>query len=106
LSPVTSGSEKISFRQVNKETGNRIRYKKVDSETGEEVESEQIGKGYETGKNEYGRPTRRVRCGKLCRERTNCALPSPFAFALERLLSRTRPTGHASRNGCGSATEQ
>ena len=53
LSPATSGSEKISFRQVNKETGNRIRYKKVDSETDEEVSSEQIGKGYETGKNEY-----------------------------------------------------
>jgi DNA end-binding protein Ku len=53
LSPATSSSEKISFRQVNKETGNRIRYKKVDSETDEEVASEQIGKGYEVGKNEF-----------------------------------------------------
>ena len=53
LSPATSSSEKISFRQVNKETGNRVRYKKVDSETGEEVTSDQIGKGYEVGKNEY-----------------------------------------------------
>ena len=53
LSPATSSSAKISFRQVNKETGNRIRYKKVDSETEEEVPSDQIGKGYEVGKNEY-----------------------------------------------------
>ena len=53
LSPATSSSEKISFRQVNKETGNRIRYKKVDSETDGEVTSDQIGKGYEVGKNEY-----------------------------------------------------
>lgn len=53
LTPATSSSEKVSFRQVNKETGNRIRYKKVDSETDEEVVSDQIGKGYEVGKNEY-----------------------------------------------------
>ena len=53
LTPATSRSEKISFRQVNKETGNRIRYKKVDAETEEEVPSDQIGKGYEVGKNEY-----------------------------------------------------
>jgi len=53
LSPATSSSERISFRQVNKETGNRIRYKKVDSETDAEVSSDQIGKGYEIGKGEY-----------------------------------------------------
>ena len=53
LTPATSSSEKVSFRQVNKATGNRIRYKKVDSETGDEVESAEIGKGYEVGKNEF-----------------------------------------------------
>jgi DNA end-binding protein Ku len=53
LTPATSSSEKVSFRQVNKGTGNRIRYKKVDAETDEEVSSDQIGKGYEVGKNEY-----------------------------------------------------
>ena len=53
LTPATSSSEKVSFRQVNKGTGNRIRYKKVDSETGEEVENAEIGKGYEVGKNEF-----------------------------------------------------
>jgi DNA end-binding protein Ku len=53
LSPATSSSEKVAFRQVNKETGNRIRYKKVDAETDEEVPNDRIGKGYEVGKNEY-----------------------------------------------------
>jgi DNA end-binding protein Ku len=53
LTPATSSTEKVSFRQVNKETGNRIRYKKVDAETDEEVPGDQIGKGYEVGKNEY-----------------------------------------------------
>jgi DNA end-binding protein Ku len=53
LTPATSSSEKVSFRQVNKATGNRIRYKKVDAETGEEVTSDEIGKGYEAGKNEF-----------------------------------------------------
>ena len=53
LTPATSSSEKVSFRQVNKATGNRIRYKKVDSETEEEVTNDEIGKGYEVGKNEY-----------------------------------------------------
>src|SRR6185295_18778020 len=53
LTPATSSSEKVSFRQVNKATGNRIRYKKVDSETGEEVTNDEIGKGYEAGKNEF-----------------------------------------------------
>jgi DNA end-binding protein Ku len=53
LTPATSSSEKVSFRQVNKQTGNRIRYKKVDSETDEEVDTADIGKGYEVGKNQY-----------------------------------------------------
>jgi DNA end-binding protein Ku len=46
LTPATSATEKVSFRQVNKQTGIRIRYRKVDSETDEEVTSDQIGKGY------------------------------------------------------------
>jgi DNA end-binding protein Ku len=51
--PATSEREKISFHQLNKETGNRIRYKKIDAETGDEVESADIIKGYEIGKGEY-----------------------------------------------------
>jgi DNA end-binding protein Ku len=53
LFPATSEREKISFHQLNKESGNRIKYKKVDAETGEEVDSADIIKGYEVGKGEY-----------------------------------------------------
>jgi DNA end-binding protein Ku len=53
LYPATSEREKISFHQLNRETGNRIRYKKVDAETGDEVENADIVKGYEVDKGEY-----------------------------------------------------
>ena len=53
LYPATSEREKISFRQLNKETGNRVRYRKVDAETGDEVPQGNIVKGYEVGKGEY-----------------------------------------------------
>ena len=53
LFPATSEREKVSFNQINKETGNRIRYRKVDADTGEEVPSENIIKGYEVAKGEY-----------------------------------------------------
>jgi len=53
LFPATSEREKISFHQLNKETGNRIRYRKVDAETGDEVDSANIIKGYEVAKGEY-----------------------------------------------------
>jgi DNA end-binding protein Ku len=42
----TSESEKISFNQLNKQTGHRIKYVKVDADTGEEVANEDIVKGY------------------------------------------------------------
>ena len=53
LFPATSEREKISFHQLNKETGNRIRYKKVDADTGDEVANTDIIKGYELAKGEY-----------------------------------------------------
>jgi DNA end-binding protein Ku len=53
LFPATSEREKISFHQLNKETGNRIRYRKVDAETGDEVPQENLIKGYEVAKGEY-----------------------------------------------------
>jgi DNA end-binding protein Ku len=53
LFPATSEREKISFHQINKETGNRIRYKKVDADTGDEVDNSGIVKGYEVAKGEY-----------------------------------------------------
>jgi len=53
LFPASSEREKISFHQINKKTGNRIKYRKVDAETGDEVESADIVKGYQVGKGEY-----------------------------------------------------
>lgn len=53
LFPATSEREKISFHQLHKQTGHRIRYKKVDAESGREVEADDIVKGYEVGKGEY-----------------------------------------------------
>ncbi len=53
LFPATTGREKISFHQLNRNTGNRIKYRKVDAGTGEEVESADIVKGYEVSKGEY-----------------------------------------------------
>jgi DNA end-binding protein Ku len=53
LFPATCEREKISFHQINKNTGHRIKYRKVDAESGDEVESTDIVKGYEVGKGEY-----------------------------------------------------
>ncbi len=53
LFPATTEREKISFNQINKETGNRIRYRKVDEDTGEEIEPANIIKGYQIDKGQY-----------------------------------------------------
>jgi len=43
----------VSFNQLEKGSGSRIRYKKVSDKTGEEVTSAQIEKGYEISKGRY-----------------------------------------------------
>jgi hypothetical protein len=53
LYPATSDSEKISFNQINRMTGQRIKYAKVDADTGEEVSSEDIMKGYKVDTDTY-----------------------------------------------------
>lgn len=53
LFPATSESEKVSFNQINKRTGNRIKYQRVDAETGEDVENEDIVKGYKVDTDSY-----------------------------------------------------
>src|SRR5438552_14515246 len=53
LYPATSDSEKISFNQINKKTGHRIKYAKVDADTGEEVSNEDIIKGYKVDTDTY-----------------------------------------------------
>jgi DNA end-binding protein Ku len=51
--PATSPSERISFRQINKKTGNRLRQQLVDDVTREPVENEDKSRGYEYAKNTY-----------------------------------------------------
>jgi DNA end-binding protein Ku len=53
LYPATSDSEKISFNQINRNTGHRIKNLKVDAETGEEVSSEDIMKGCKVDTDSY-----------------------------------------------------
>ena len=53
LYPATSDSEKISFNQINRNTGHRIKYLKVDADTGEEVSSDDILKGYKVDTDSY-----------------------------------------------------
>ena len=49
----TSSTERVSFRQINKKTGNRLRQQLVDEITHEPIEGEDKGRGYEYAKNAY-----------------------------------------------------
>ncbi len=49
----TSSTERVSFRQVNKKTGNRLRQQLVDEVTREPVGNEDKGRGYEYSKGAY-----------------------------------------------------
>ena len=53
LYPATTTSERVSFRTLNRDTGNRVRRQFVDEQTGDPVETENQAKGYEVGKGEY-----------------------------------------------------
>src|SRR5215469_8556746 len=53
LYPATSDTEKVSFNQINRKTGHRIKYTKVDAETGDEVANEDIVKGYKVDTDTY-----------------------------------------------------
>jgi DNA end-binding protein Ku len=49
----TSATERVSFRQINKKTGNRLRQQLVDEVTREPVEGDDKGRGFEYAKNAY-----------------------------------------------------
>jgi len=49
----TTSSERVSFRQINKKTGNRLRQQLVDDETREVVDAADKGRGYEVDKGVY-----------------------------------------------------
>jgi non-homologous end joining protein Ku len=53
LYPAVVASERISFRQVNKQTGNRLRQQLVDAITREPVQAHNKGRGYEVGENQF-----------------------------------------------------
>src|SRR5256714_6384015 len=53
LYPATSDTEKVSFNQINRKTGHRIKYAKVDAATGDEVANEDIVKGYKVDTDTY-----------------------------------------------------
>ena len=53
LYPAISPAERVSFRQVNRQTGNHLRQQLVDSVTGQVVQSQERGRGYEVGQNQF-----------------------------------------------------
>ena len=81
LFPATSESEKISFNQINKRTGHRIRYLKVDAETGDEVPNEDIIKGYKVDTDSYLEVTKD--------ELENIALESTRTIEIDEFVPRT-----------------
>jgi DNA end-binding protein Ku len=82
LYPAASEREKISFHQLNKETGNPIRYRKVDAETGDDVEQANIIKGYELAKGEYVDVTRE--------ELEAVAIESKRTIEIEQFVPKTQ----------------
>ncbi|MDP3255120.1 MAG: Ku protein [Bosea sp. (in: a-proteobacteria)] len=53
LTGTTDHSEKVSFRIINRKTGNTVKRQYVDGVTGKPVEDDDEVKGYEIGDNEY-----------------------------------------------------
>ena len=53
LYPATSDSEKISFNQINRRTGHRIKYAQGRRRHGEDVSNEDIMKGYKVDTDTY-----------------------------------------------------
>src|SRR3954454_20976177 len=53
LYTASTSTERVSFRQINKKTGNRLRQQLIDDVTRETVELHDKGRGYEYAKNAY-----------------------------------------------------
>ena len=81
LYPATSESEKISFNQLNRNTGHRIKYVKVDADTGEEVPNEDIVKGYALDKETFIEMTKE--------ELENVALESTRTIEIDEFVDRS-----------------
>ncbi|QQO18058.1 Ku protein [Bradyrhizobium diazoefficiens] len=81
LYPATSESEKISFDQLNRQTGHRIKYLKVDADTGDEVQNEDIVKGYQLEKDQFIEVTKE--------ELEEIALESTRTIEIDEFVDRT-----------------
>jgi len=81
LFPATSDSEKVSFNQLNRKTGHRIKYLKVDADTGEEVDNEDIMKGYKVDNDSYIEVTKE--------ELENIALESTRTIDINQFVPRS-----------------
>jgi DNA end-binding protein Ku len=81
LYPATSESEKISFNQLNRKTGHRIKYAKVDADTGEEVANEDIVKGYKVDTDSFVEVTKE--------ELENVALESTRTIEIDEFVDRS-----------------
>jgi DNA end-binding protein Ku len=80
LYPATSDSEKISFNQINRNTGHRIKYTRVDADTGEEVASEDIMKAFKVDTDTYVEVTKE--------ELENVALESTRTIEIDEFVQR------------------
>jgi len=80
LYPATSDSEKISFNQINTNTGHRIRYTRVDAETGEEVPNEDIVRGFKVDTDTFVEVTKE--------ELENVALESTRTIDIDEFVQR------------------
>jgi len=81
LYPATSDTEKVSFNQINRKTGHRIKYAKVDADTGEEVASDDIMKGYKVDTDTYIEVTKE--------ELDDLALESTHTIEIDEFVPRT-----------------
>ncbi|KRR25271.1 DNA repair protein [Bradyrhizobium lablabi] len=81
LYPATSDSEKVSFNQLNRATGHRIKYLKVDADTGEEVANEDIVKGYKVDTDTFIEVTKE--------ELENVALESTRTIEIDEFVDRS-----------------
>jgi DNA end-binding protein Ku len=80
LYPATSESEKVSFNQLNRKTGHRIKYAKVDAD-GEEVANEDIVKGYKVDTDTFIEVTKE--------ELENVALESTRTIEIDEFVDRS-----------------
>src|SRR3954470_1596923 len=85
LYPAISAAARVSFRQVNKATGNRLRQQLVDSVTGEVVEGHNKARGYEVAENQFlvVEEQELEEAREAARERPYSMVPSPRAEATD-----------------------